>query len=111
MKSENDGYGRILTLINISFILGYAALIPILVMFFTFSRNSLTTPLFCVFDKLVLLLGFTDASKEIPSSFLKVLWLFLVGTAVITGGLNMNLYVNFAVIYTNSTKLWMTKLW
>jgi len=111
MKSEKDGYERILTLINISYIVACVALIPSLLIFFSFVRNSLTTPVFCVFDKLALLLGFTDASKEIPSTFLKVLWFFLVGTANINGALNMNLFVNFAVIYTNSTKLWMTKLW
>jgi len=111
IKSEKDGYGRILTIMNICFILGYVGMMPILLIYFPFVRDSITTPMFCVFDKLVLLLGFTDASKEIPSTILKVLWLFLLSTSCINAGLNVSLFVNFAVIYANSTKLWMTKLW
>jgi len=109
LKSEKDGYGRILNLINISFLLGYVGLIPILLMFCSFVRNDLTRPIWCVFEKLALLLGFTGA-QETSSTVIMVFWVFLVGLSCINGLLNINLFVTAAIVYTNSTRLWMTKL-
>jgi len=100
-----------LNLINISFILAYVGLIPSVLMFFMFVRNGLTLPIICVFDQVTLLLGFPGAYKEFFSALILILWVFVVGLACINGLLNVNFFVTMAITYTNSTRLWMNKLW
>jgi len=111
LKSGKDGYEKMLNLINISFILAYVGLIPSVLMFFMFVRNGLTLPILCVFDKAALFLGFTGVCKEIFSALILVSWVFVIGLAGINGLLNVNLFVTLAITYTNSTRLWMNKLW
>jgi len=111
LRSGKDGYERILRVISISFLLGYIWDIPITLMLLMFVRNGLTFPVFCVFDKFAFIFGFNGASMDITSTLLMTMWVFLVGLSIMNGLININLYVTGAILYTNSTRLWMTKLW
>jgi len=105
-----DGYERHLQVIN--WIIRYASILlfPAVTGFFFFTDNDIVRAPFQATAEFFCWLGITGQ----PQHFAIYIFLFFVITleclAFINGFYCIALFVNFSVLYTNSTRLWMSKM-
>jgi len=110
LQCEKDGYESILDIINRSFLYLDLGLIPGVLFYTFFTENEITAAAFRCFSVILSYFGLSGEVNLILTNLGMFCCIVLGCAGVINGNFNIQLFVNFAIFYTNSTRLWMRTL-